>query len=322
MGTFRKVCGSWEAQVYVTVEGVRKRKSKTFKLKARAVEWAYAMEAGTIAANSNTFAQACEKFRQVCSSRWDKIRLDKFKRDMPFTDKKLSSIVPGDIAKWRDGSKLKGSSIRREMILLNSLFEIARKEWEWIVKNPMTDVKKPPDSPHRKRLITLDEFSIMADTLGYDSESKCLTNDSQVALCMFIAEQTGMRSGEIVSLDWDQVDLEGRKVHLLKSKNGDTRDVPLTLKAVALFKQLNSYETELLKCFSITDSQRDALFRLARNAAKLSGFVFHDTRHNACTWMAKKVDNITLAKIMGHRNPKSLMVYYNPDASDIAPMLD
>jgi hypothetical protein len=38
--------------------------------------------------------------------------------------------------------------------------------------------------------------------------------------------------------------------------------------------------------------------------------------------MAKKVDNITLAKIMGHRNPKSLMIYYNPDAGEIASLLD
>lgn len=316
MGTFRKVCGSWEAQVYVIVDGVKKRKSKTFKLKARAVEWAYAMEAGTLSASSDTFAQACNKY--ATTNRWDKIRLEKFKRELPFADKSLSSITPNDIAKWRDGSKLQGSSIRREMVLLNSLFEIARKEWGWLKTNPMKDVKRPPDNPHRKRLITPGEFSIMADTLGYDSESKCVTDDSQVALCMFIAEQTGMRSGEIVSLEWEQVDLVGRKVHLTKTKNGDDRDVPLTLKAVELFKQL---ETKV-KCFTITDSQRDFLFRSARKASHLSGFVFHDTRHNACTWMAKKVDNITLAKIMGHRNPKSLMVYYNPDASDIAPMLD
>jgi len=316
MASFRKVCNSWEAQVYIKVDGVPNRKTKTFKLKARAVEWAYAMEAGTLSASSDTFAQACNKY--VTTNRWDKIRLEKFKRELPFTDKSLSSITPSDIAKWRDSSKLQGSSIRREMVLINSLFEIARKEWGWIKVNPMKDVKRPSDNPHRKRLITLDEFYIMADTLGYDANLKCVTDDSQVALCMFIAEQTGMRSGEIVSLEWSQVDLVGRKVHLTKTKNGDTRDVPLTLKAVELFKQLDTKD----KCFTITDTKRDYLFRSARAAAKLSGFVFHDTRHNACTWMAKKVDNITLAKIMGHRNPKSLMVYYNPDASDIALMLD
>jgi integrase len=318
MASFRKVCNSWEAQVYISVNGVKKRKSKTFKLKARAVEWAYAMEAGKFEPEKHLFSEALEEYIKSCNNRWEEIRLKKFKRDMEIANKPIASITPNDIAKWRDSSKLQGSTIRREMVLLNAVFEIARKEWQWIDKNPLSDVKRPPDNPHRKRLITQDEFNIMADTLGYESSIKCVTDDQQVALCMFIAEQTGMRSGEIVSLEWSQVDFAGRKVHLTKTKNGDERDVPLTLKAVELFKQLETKG----KCFTITDSQRDFLFRSARKSAKLSGFVFHDTRHNACTWMAKKVDNITLAKIMGHRNPKSLMIYYNPNASDIAPMLD
>lgn len=318
MASFRKVCNSWEAQVYVKVNGLSKRKTKTFKLKARAVEWAYAMESGKFEPDKHLFSEALEEYTKSCKNRWEEIRLKKFSREMDFSSKPIATITPADIAKWRDSSKLQGSTIRREMVLLNAVFEIARKEWQWLDKNPMADVKRPPDNPHRKRLITLYEFNIMADTLGYDANEKCVTDDQQVALCMFIAEQTGMRSGEIVSLEWNQVDLAGRKVHLDKTKNGDSRDVPLTLKSVDLFKQL----TTKGKCFTITDSQRDFLFRSARKASQLSGFVFHDTRHNACTWMAKKVDNITLAKIMGHRNPKSLMVYYNPDASDIAPMLD
>jgi len=318
MASFRKVCNSWEAQVYIKVNGVPKRKSKTFKLKARAVEWAYAMEAGKFEPEKHLFSEALEEYAKVCNNRWEEIRLKKFARELEFSNKQIASITPGDIAKWRDNSKLQGSTIRREMVLLNAVFEIARKEWQWIDNNPLSDVKRPPDNPHRKRLISHDEFSIMADTLGYDEHEKCVTDDQQVALCMFIAEQTGMRSGEIVSLEWNQVDLAGRKVHLTKTKNGDERDVPLTLKAVELFKQLDTKG----KCFTITDSQRDFLFRSARKASNLSGFVFHDTRHNACTWMAKKVDNITLAKIMGHRNPKSLMVYYNPDAGEIASMLD
>lgn len=318
MASFRKVGTSWEAQVYIRINGISKRKTKSFKLKAKAVEWAYAMEAGKFEPERHLFSEALDKFIEQTEKRWEQIRLNKFKRTMEFANKPIGLITPADIAKWRDSQTIKDSSVRREMILLNSVFELARKEWGWIDKNPMSDVKKPSDSPHRRRLITQEEFSIMCDTLGYDEQEKCVTNDQQVALCMLIAEQTGMRSGEIVSLEWNQVDLEGRKVHLSKTKNGDTRDVPLSLKAVNLFKQLDTK----CKCFTITDSQRDFLFRSAKKASGLNGFVFHDTRHNACTWMAKKVDNITLAKIMGHRNPKSLMIYYNPDASEIASLLD
>ncbi len=53
----------------------------------------------------------------------------------------------------------------------------------------------------------------------------------------------------------------------------------------------------------------------------MDDITFHDTRHTAATWMAKKVDVITLCKIFGWTDPKMAMVYYNPKASDIADLL-
>ena len=48
---------------------------------------------------------------------------------------------------------------------------------------------------------------------------------------------------------------------------------------------------------------------------------FHDTRHEACTRLARKLDVLDLAKMIGHRDPRSLMIYYNPTASEIAKRL-
>ena len=56
-------------------------------------------------------------------------------------------------------------------------------------------------------------------------------------------------------------------------------------------------------------------------AAGLEGFTFHDSRHTVATWMARKVDVLTLCKIFGWRNPKMAMVYDNPKASNIAKRL-
>ena len=46
---------------------------------------------------------------------------------------------------------------------------------------------------------------------------------------------------------------------------------------------------------------------------------FHDTRREALSRLAKKVDVMTLAKISGHRDIKILLnTYYAPDMSDVA----
>lgn len=64
------------------------------------------------------------------------------------------------------------------------------------------------------------------------------------------------------------------------------------------------------------------MFRRYRERAGLEGFTFHDSRHTAATWMARKLEVLDLCKTFGWSNPKMAMVYYNPTAEDIADLLD
>ena len=63
------------------------------------------------------------------------------------------------------------------------------------------------------------------------------------------------------------------------------------------------------------------MFRKYRIRAGLSGFVLHDSRHTAATWIAQKLHVLDLCKMFGWSNPKRAMVYYNPAAGDIAKRL-
>ena len=49
---------------------------------------------------------------------------------------------------------------------------------------------------------------------------------------------------------------------------------------------------------------------------------FHDTRHEALTRLAKKLHVLDLARMVGHKDPRSLMIYYNATATEIANRLD
>jgi len=55
---------------------------------------------------------------------------------------------------------------------------------------------------------------------------------------------------------------------------------------------------------------------------KIKDLTFHDTRHEAITRLAKKLDVLDLARMVGHRDIKQLLTYYNKSAKEIASQLD
>lgn len=49
---------------------------------------------------------------------------------------------------------------------------------------------------------------------------------------------------------------------------------------------------------------------------------FHDARSEAITRLSRKLDILGLARTVGHRDPRSLMLYYSKSAAEIAKKLD
>jgi integrase len=108
---------------------------------------------------------------------------------------------------------------------------------------------------------------------------------------------------------WDESDVAA---HLTETKNGDARQVPLSPEAIRLW--------DLHGPFGLTEQQVDIHFRKSCAKAGIEGLHFHDSRHLAITRIAqsRKLDILELAKMIGHRNLKELMTYFNPSADDIA----
>lgn len=121
-----------------------------------------------------------------------------------------------------------------------------------------------------------------------------------------------MRAGEIRSLNADNVDYDRRVAKLTMTKNGDSREVPLSTRAVEL---LRSVEPEY---FTVSAAVHSQLFRRAARDAGVTGIRFHDSRAAGLMRLSTKVDVLTLARIAGMRDTKTLMVYYRKTAEDIA----
>src|SRR3546814_3737955 len=84
--------------------------------------------------------------------------------------------------------------------------------------------------------------------------SVATTATQRVAVAMCLAVETAMRSGELCSLSWGQVLIDERYARLERTKNGDSRDVPLSTRAVELIALLPRIDARML---ALDDATRE-----------------------------------------------------------------
>ena len=322
MATFKKMeSGRWQAQV--AKQGVRKAKS--FKTKREAQDWANRQEflitEGEIGGAKQVLRELFDRYAREVSpkkrgARWEYIRLELLAKDK-IGGVRLCDLSPADFADWRDRrlTEVAPASVRREMVLMSSVLTQARKEWGLLNTNPLSDVAKPGNPPPRDRRVSQDEVEKLIAAGGDDLGSI----RARAVHAFRFAIETGMRAGEIIGLTGDTVDQEGRVATLPRTKNGTARKVPLSSRAIALLDQLPETDGAL---FNLTSRQLDANFRAARNKAKIKGLTFHDSRHEAITRLAKKLDVLSLARTVGHRDIRMLQIYYNETPEELALRLD
>jgi integrase len=326
MAYIRKVKGGYRAEV----QKMGVRRSQTFQTKAEANNWAAAEETAIREDKSarfprKTLSDAIADYRRKISSqkggaRAEGLRFDALERDFPdLAGKLLLEIDSNDLAQWRDKRlrTVTPGSVRRDANLLRNLFSVARDEWKWIEESPFKGFKVPSDNPSRDRRVKPAEVKALCRWLGYRT-GKVEGKQQQVALAFLVALRTGMRAGELLSLSDANVDLERRVArvpHKTQHITGKLRPVPLTRAAVRLLRPRMGRG----KVFDVTDKSLDALFRKAKRALMLDDLHFHDSRAEALTRLAKRVDVLTLARISGHKDLKMLLeVYYRESTEDIA----
>jgi integrase len=337
VASFIKAKGVWRVQLYVKGH----RESATFSTKAEAQAWAAERETELRKQNTTgivvgkTVRDAFHRYEKEVSKlkrgyRWEAIRMaflaeieigeggDRGK----FGDIKLSDLRTTHVAQLRDVrlKSVKGSTINRDLNLVSNVFAIARDEWHWIAESPTKKVRRPKNPAARDRRPTDDEIERLCFALGFD-EAAVTTKNQAVAVAWLFAVETAMRAGEICQLLPEY--FEGPVAHLPAAitKNGYKRDVPLSKRAVQLLEYLPIPEPGK-PVFGLTAASLDALFRKAKERCGIENLTFHDSRHEAITRLSKKMDVLPLARMVGHRDLKQLLVYYNATAEEIASRLD
>ena len=305
---------------------------KTFATKAKAQAWVREFE-GRIDRRqyydindfkkltcAQLFSQyATEAGPTMKGARWLEIRINMFIRTATWMPVPVVQVNADDLRTWRDArlKQVSAATVDRELNVISAAFSWAIKELGIRIANPVAGISRPKGADKaRNRIYKWYEVKALLRAMKY-TRAEPLTGRAQAPYILLIALRTAMRLSEVCSVTSEM--LGDRCIHLVDTKNGTDRDVPLSRKAERLLARAMGSRYELTKASS---DSIGLYFRQARNTTGIE-VRFHDSRHSALTTMADKLPNaLELAAVSGHKDLKMLKRYVHLSAKKLAAKLD
>lgn len=336
--------GPFQWQAKIRREGY-KSVSKTFTSKADAEAWARQIEGemdrgvfvSRTEAENTTLHEALTRYANEITPRkkgaaQELTRIKRWQKH-PLAVRRLSTIKGSDIAKFRDDRRAEGkaeNTIRLDLALLSHFFEVARKDWGMeSLGNPVKAIRLPSGSKQRDRRLHGEEQRYLLTALEKSSQPIARP-------IVELAIESAMRQSEILRLRWEDIDFSRKIAFLAETKNGESRTVPLSSRAI---QTLNALPRPIDggRIFSISQDRLIRTFQRACIVGKaqylkdcaqegkktadafLDDLRFHDLRHEATTRLFELgLDMMEVASISGHKTLSMLKRYTHLRAEDLA----
>lgn len=220
-----------------------------------------------------------------------------------FAGKCLHEITPKDIEQYR-AERLKEvsrSTLNRVLNCLSSLYNRAI-EWGKATYNPMTKIKLFKVPNKRIRYLENEEIDKLLDN--------CCEHLKPIVI---VALHTGMRKGEILGLKWHDIDIKRNIIHLLNTKNGEKREVPMNdVVQKTIIGVLKHPDSQYIFCNGDGKPYRNVRksFFTALKRAGIINFRFHDLRHTFASHLVMSgVDLNTVRELLGHKSLEMTLRY-------------
>ena len=212
-----------------------------------------------------------------------KERIENFIRPA-FGSKRINRITRSEIESWHEGKAGTPRTANYLLAILVAAFSYAvRIKVIADADHPARGIPKYPENK-RTRYLTLDEIERFGTALAELEIKRGVSPWAAAALRLLIL--TGMRSGEVLGLKWDYVDLSAGTIHLPASKTG-AKAVTISRAAVCILEGIPKVEgvdwiiAGRRHGEPMTSLQRPFLSVIAK--AKIAAVRIHDLRHSAAS---------------------------------------
>ena len=327
-GIQRRGPGQYRVRIRISGELV----TRTFDTEAQAREWRDIQRGKIIgeefvdkkAAKATTVAEAClwcmnriapigNDGKRNPRSSWAKNQLSHLKtwiENDTIASWSLLSVQPWDLIEIVS-ELLETRSAQTVVHRLNTL-SVVYKDWSMAFRtplhNPVSEGVRPSIGRGRdRRLVGPEEDELL----------KAAENSSRPWLraAIVIAIETGMRQAELSNLTWDRVRLESEHPHVYldRTKNGRSRTVPLSERAIDSFQALKALRSdEAAKTVFPVHTPR-AVGHAFRDIVdgKFDNLRWHDLRHEAISRLFELTDlrDQEIQAIVGHLGAEMLSRY-------------
>ena len=251
-----------------------------------------------------------------------------------FLKKKLTDLSAIDLERWRAeriGLGNKTSTINRDIASIKAVFNRA-VDFEVLEKSPIAKVKKAhEDSSPRVRYLSDFERSSLLRALSEREERRCQERDNAnqwrkernyplypdfrklhftdyLVPMVIVSLHTGMRRGEVFTLEWDCVDFDAETITIVAeaAKSKKTRHVPINRTCLKALKRWRSQcnKRQKLVFASATGTRFDNVkksWKALLVSAEITRFRWHDMRHDFASRLAMAgADLNAIRELLGH----------------------
>lgn len=257
--------------------------------------------------SSTTFEELSHDYIELYSKNnkrsWEKdlTRLKPLKRF--FGGKYLHKITPLMVEQYKSSriKEVSPATVNRELACIKNMFTKAL-EWGKCDTNPAKPIKLFKEDNHRLRYLDKNEMTrLLSNSEGY------------LKAILIIALNTGMRKGEILNLKWHDVDFARKFIYLLRTKNGDRRELPMNSIVESTLKNYPKHSSSdyiFCKSDGTPLGRIDRSFHTALRKSNITSFRFHDLRHTFASHLAMNgVDLNTIRELMGHKKFEMTLRY-------------
>jgi integrase len=225
-------------------------------------------------------------------------------------DLPLRQITPSVLSHYR-AKRIKDevtlSTVNKELQCIRRVFSLCKRDWQLVRQSPFEHFRIPTDKAHRVKFLGKGQF-----------ESLLLNCPAWLRPMVTLARYTGMRRGNILSLAWDQVDLENRLIHLESTKNGLPLTIPLIDASYDVLVSMRGGKVARLGCPYVfqeggkpfSPHKVSMAFKRAAQRAGLPNFRFHDLRHDFASHLVQGgTDLYVVQHLLGHKDGRMTQRY-------------
>lgn len=231
---------------------------------------------------------------------------------------RLEDVTPEMLERWKATLTVSNRTVAKYLVILHGIFRRAMKVWG-LPRNPAASVERP-------------RFRVSDDLDAFSPEevwALVRAAGSKQDACMFLtAAFTGLRMGELLALEWRDIDFAGDAIRVRRSynvhggvgspKSGKVRSVPMVPdvaeQLAALAGREDFVEPEELVFPGALGRFQDASsvrvrYRGALERAELRPLRFHDLRHTFGTLAVRRAEVPAVQAWMGHSDIQTTMRY-------------